>query len=520
MKSTEEEEKEINKNHKITNQKKKKKKEESKNSSERLHKSKSISEKSHKNNKLKNDKIYKKIYNQSKYSYFKWILICFPLIISFFCVIFFPLYFKNKNCKKCVNIINCNISSVNSENNTIEFRNSDLINNNPEDKDTFHINNSEKINDSNNNNDSYEDEKTIDIKNNPIEDKSSININKKPLEDKNSNEISNNSIEDKNVIDTEKIVTEGKNLIDINSNYIEDKSSIDYNNNLTEDISESNFNNNYTQDNNSVNINNNFTKEEEKSKDIIEEEYDTFKIDVLDLRSLTLTPINGYDSIYIHLGGIMEVIGTFTSFFKSKSTFIPKGTKIYYFAGKISKINYVENFPFAPNWFNVDKNGNLICDNCNDQYKEAKESLYYIQNKIEEIHVKENIAYDKIYLGGFSQGAIMTNYVLLNFNYKLAGYLAFSGYIFHHSFPPNYVQTNLTFTQKVILLARKDYHILATHSFNDNSVPYSRAIEAYYTYFRNFTDFKLLSFGQIGHEFITQPTHPFVKKWLKESMGK
>ena len=73
----------------------------------------------------------------------------------------------------------------------------------------------------------------------------------------------------------------------------------------------------------------------------------------------------------------------------------------------------------VPSWFNVDSDGNLVCDNCNgDNFTEAKESLNFILDKIDQISKDENIGYDKIYLGGFSQGGIMTNYVLLNSRHR------------------------------------------------------------------------------------------------------
>ena len=276
------------------------------------------------------------------------------------------------------------------------------------------------------------------------------------------------------------------------------------------------------------------------------EEYDELDyVPYKDSNYATLTPTNGhFDHIYIHLGGICEFVGYFRDFFKSNETFIPKGTKIYYLSGKPKKITQymkdrymnddkldlldildwfgiIDGFKILPSWFNVDSDGKLVCENCNgDDFAEAKESLNLILDTIDQISKDENIDYDKIYLGGFSQGAIMVNYVLLNSRHKLGGYLAFSGYVFDHHFPPNYVVNELTDEQKQILESKKDYHILAAHSFNDDAVFYSRAIESYYTYYKNYTDFTLLSFGKLDHNFEDQPTHPFVRKWLKESMGK
>ena len=261
------------------------------------------------------------------------------------------------------------------------------------------------------------------------------------------------------------------------------------------------------------------------------QEFDDFDYITYNSTFATLTPKNGYSHIYIHLGGIGEMAGYYESFFRSNRTFVPKRTKIYYLAGK-SRVNKffeeksstgstIDGIIHIHSWFNVDSEGKLICDNCNgDDFAEAKESLYLILDIIDQISIEENIDYNKIYLGGFGQGAIMTNYVMLNSRNKLGGYLAFSGYIIDHHFPSNTVVKELSDEQKQILESKKDYHILASHSFNDGSVYYSRIIEGYYTYYKDYTDLTLLNFGELGHNFEDQPTHPFVRKWLQESMGK
>ena len=114
----------------------------------------------------------------------------------------------------------------------------------------------------------------------------------------------------------------------------------------------------------------------------------------------------------------------------------------------------------------------------------------------------------------------MTNYVLLNSRHQLGGYIAFSGYVFDHDFLENNIVYIMNSGQAAKLQSKKDYHILATHSFMDDAVFYQLAAESYRIYYNNYTDFKLLSFGALSHVLPKQPIHPYVKKWLKESMGK
>ena len=49
--------------------------------------------------------------------------------------------------------------------------------------------------------------------------------------------------------------------------------------------------------------------------------------------------------------------------------------------------------------------------NKND-FTEAKESLNLVLDEIDRIKNAENMDYKNIYLGGFSQGAMMTNYII------------------------------------------------------------------------------------------------------------
>ena len=259
------------------------------------------------------------------------------------------------------------------------------------------------------------------------------------------------------------------------------------------------------------------------------EEFDEFDEYKESYNYATLTPKGGYNNIYIHLGGISETADKYLNFFKSNRTIIPAKTKLYFLTGNARVMKYLEDYynysQPVPAWFNVDSDGNLICGKeiCTN-FSESKASLNYILDKIDEIALKEKMDYEKIYLGGFSQGGIMTCNTLLNSRHKLGGYLIFSGYIFDEHFPPTKVEvksySELTEEQKQILESKKDYHIIATHSFDDSRVFYNRAIEMYYTYFRYYTDFRIYSFGNLDHYFEEQPVLPLVRTWLKESMGK
>ena len=265
-------------------------------------------------------------------------------------------------------------------------------------------------------------------------------------------------------------------------------------------------------------------KDDEKVEEYEEEsEFDEYNENVVNITYATLTPKDGYDHIFIFLGGISDVSNKYFDFFKSNSTFIPKGTKIYFLSGKPRQMAFMDYYypdyagtPF-PGWFNVDQIGVLVPAN---DFTQARESLELILNEIDRIKAEEKVEYKDIFLGGFSQGGIMTNYVLLNSRHELGGYLAFSGYILDHDFPSSSIETSLNDAQKSKLEARKNYHILATHSFNDDAVFYNIATSTYSNYYKDYTDFQLYSFGNLRHVLPEQPINSIVKKWLKESMDK
>ena len=255
---------------------------------------------------------------------------------------------------------------------------------------------------------------------------------------------------------------------------------------------------------------------------IEENETDVFEENILNITYATLTPKDGYDNIMIFLGGIGEVATKYFDFFKSNTTFIPKRTKIYSLSGNPRQmqfvIDYYNNSDPVPGWFNIDSRATLRPNPHN--FTEANQSLYLVLDEIDRIKSEENVDYKNIYLSGFSQGGMMTNYILLNSRHELGGYIAYSGYVFDHDFLENEIIYVLNETQTKKLAARQNYQVLAAHSFKDDGVFYPLAAASYQYYYENYTNFKLLSFGVLPHVFTPQPIHPIVKNWLKERMGK
>ena len=236
----------------------------------------------------------------------------------------------------------------------------------------------------------------------------------------------------------------------------------------------------------------------------------------------TLTPKGGYDNILIFLGGIGNVANDFfETLFKTDNTFVPKRTKIYSICGyprimQFAIDYYGENYTFIPipAWFNIDSQSRL-CPTEHD-FTEAKASLNIMLDEIDRIKSVENVDYKNIYLSGFSQGGLMTTYILLNSRHELGGYIVFSGGVFDHDFSENEIINPLNEDQIKKLQNVENYHIIATHSHKDNRVFYPMAAPTYQYYFGNYTGFKLVSFGLLPHILPEQPTHKIVRNWLEE----
>ena len=145
-----------------------------------------------------------------------------------------------------------------------------------------------------------------------------------------------------------------------------------------------------------------------------------------------------------------------------------------------------------------------------------KNSTNQVLNKIDKISNDEKINYDKIFIGGYGQGGVMVNSILLNSKHEFGGYISLSGFILDDRFPNLNISTNLTKFQKEILELKKNYKIFATYSLYNQDINKTRTIQNYLDYYEEFINFDLYVYCALKNEFLEQPIFSIIKQWLKE----
>lgn len=107
-------------------------------------------------------------------------------------------------------------------------------------------------------------------------------------------------------------------------------------------------------------------------------------------------------------------------------------------------------------WYHIDFQGN---DKFIDS-QQAQKSLQVLQQFIEALKARYQINAADCYLGGFSQGAIMSYAMALNFPTKIGGVMAMSGYVLKDLIPP-----------KIDKSALQKLKIIGIHGSEDLVIP-------------------------------------------------
>jgi len=113
-------------------------------------------------------------------------------------------------------------------------------------------------------------------------------------------------------------------------------------------------------------------------------------------------------------------------------------------------------------WYNI----NIGQGNTKYAFEDVQKSKQHILKFIKQVKSKYNLRNQKVYLGGFSQGAIMSLYVGLTAPELIEGVVALSG----HLYPE--VQSEIDFSQ-----AHKFPSIFLSHGRNDNVLSFEKAQE-------------------------------------------
>ncbi len=113
-------------------------------------------------------------------------------------------------------------------------------------------------------------------------------------------------------------------------------------------------------------------------------------------------------------------------------------------------------FPGGFAWYSIDFTRGIKFTDA----KQANESVQQLYRFITELKGRYNITTDRFYMGGFSQGAIMSYGVAINYPQELRGILAMSGYVLKDYLP-----------EKIDKTALQRLQVLATHGTMDEVIP-------------------------------------------------
>jgi predicted esterase len=196
-------------------------------------------------------------------------------------------------------------------------------------------------------------------------------------------------------------------------------------------------------------------------------------------RDRILTPINGnYDSLLIWLHGLGDSADGFVEFFNFPNSPTPNSMKIILLTAPEEPVT-INGGMIMNSWFdikNLDEMGSVDEDHVK---RNSKRVIELIKEEAKTQYINSN--YQRIFIGGFSQGGCMSLYIGNNLNETLGGILSCSGYFF--PFIKN-ININLP--------------VFAYHGKDDPVLPYSKAVKSYERLKGN-SNFSFTSESSIGH---------------------
>ena len=135
---------------------------------------------------------------------------------------------------------------------------------------------------------------------------------------------------------------------------------------------------------------------------------------------------NKYEYVYIFMHGLFTSPSKYVDFFDRPNPPVPANFKIIMPCAPVQNADFNQGRP-TTSWFNISaKYGGVIYEDTIN-YKQLEESSNRIKNIIKEEAKLLNNDFSRIFVSGFSQGAYLSFYIGLSFEYLLGGIACFCG---------------------------------------------------------------------------------------------
>ena len=185
---------------------------------------------------------------------------------------------------------------------------------------------------------------------------------------------------------------------------------------------------------------------EDNNKDNIEDNYS--------IEPIIIEPQENYSYCLIFLHGLNDNATHFQQYFEKINFSKKNSTKLIFLRAPKVDIKY-KNKTNLTSWFNIYNIPLNSSENYN--FTDATKSRDYLVNYIEKEAKLLNNTYDKIFIGGHSQGACISLYTGYTVNYLLGGVISLCGVLF---------------PQVKIVGNKENLKVFLNHGKKDNIIPF------------------------------------------------
>ena len=184
-----------------------------------------------------------------------------------------------------------------------------------------------------------------------------------------------------------------------------------------------------------------------------------------------------YTHTFIWLHGLGDSPQSYLDYFVSNEI-VPKTTKIILLCAPYASVTCFNNFK-ANSWFDM-YTGNPQTEK-DYNFEDVQKNSLRIFDIIEKESIALNNNYKNIYIGGFSQGAMLSLYIGLSYKKQIGGIIACSGILFP--------QTNII---------NKETNVFIGHGIDDSRINIDLALKSYKPIL-NFDNVQMKKYNFLDH---------------------